>query len=201
MHSALCLSRLIDALNDKVGRLLMWLILFMTLLSTGNALIRKFFDYSSNGLLEAQWYMFSAVFLLGGAHVLLHNEHIRIDLLASRYSPQTRAWIDIFGTLMFLLPTVTMVLWLALPGFLESFRLQEVSANPGGLLLWPAKLLIPAGFILLLLQAVSEIIKRIAFLLGRIDDPLEKHVQPTAEENLIAELKRREDATPKGAAA
>ena len=94
-----------------------------------------------------------------------------------------------------------MVLWLALPGFLESFRLQEVSANPGGLLLWPAKLLIPAGFILLLLQAVSEIIKRIAFLLGRIDDPLEKHVQPTAEENLIAELKRREDATPKGAAA
>ena len=90
---------------------------------------------------------------------------------------------------------------LALPGFLESFRLQEVSANPGGLLLWPAKLLIPAGFILLLLQAVSEIIKRIAFLLGRIDDPLEKHVQPTAEENLIAELKRREDATPKGAAA
>ena len=186
MHSALCLSRLIDALNDKVGRLLMWLILFMTLLSTGNALIRKFFDYSSNGLLEAQWYMFSAVFLLGGAHVLLHNEHIRIDLLASRYSPQTRAWIDIFGTLVFLLPTVTMVLWLALPGFLESFRLQEVSANPGGLLL---------------LQAVSEIIKRIAFLLGRIDDPLEKHVQPTAEENLIAELKRREDATPKGAAA
>ena len=100
MHSALCLSRLIDALNDKVGRLLMWLILFMTLLSTGNALIRKFFDYSSNGLLEAQWYMFSAVFLLGGAHVLLHNEHIRIDLLASRYSPQTRAWIDIFGTLV-----------------------------------------------------------------------------------------------------
>ena len=193
MHSALCLSRLIDALNDKVGRLLMWLILFMTLLSTGNALIRKFFDYSSNGLLEAQWYMFSAVFLLGGAHVLLHNEHIRIDLLASRYSPQTRAWIDIFGTLVFLLPTVTMVLWLALPGFLESFRLQEVSANPGGLLLWPAKLLIPAGFILLLLQAVSEIIKRIAFLLGRIDDPLEKHVQPTAEENLIADSDHEPD--------
>lgn len=134
MHSALCLSRLIDALNDKVGRLLMWLILFATLLSTGNALIRKFFDYSSNGLLEAQWYMFSAVFLLGGAHVLLHNEHIRIDLLASRYSPQTRAWIDIFGTLVFLLPTVTMVLWLALPSFLESFRLQEVSSQSG----WPA---------------------------------------------------------------
>ena len=192
IQAALKLSRVIDAVNDRIGRWSMWMILAMTLLSAGNAVIRKAFDYSSNALLEAQWYMFSAVFLLCAGHALLHNEHIRIDLLSSRYDPRTRAWMELLGTLVFLFPVVGLVLWLGVPYFLNSLRAGDVSANPGGLILWPAKMLLPLGFALLWLQGVSQAIKQIGFLCGASPDPTHKGEEISAEQALIDELRRRE---------
>lgn len=192
IQAALKLSRVIDAVNDRIGRWSMWLILAMTLLSAGNAVIRKAFDYSSNALLEAQWYMFSAVFLLCAGHALLHNEHIRIDLLSSRYDPRTRAWMELLGTLVFLFPVVGLVLWLGVPYFLNSLRAGDVSANPGGLILWPAKMLLPLGFALLWLQGLSQAIKQIGFLCGASPDPTHKGEEISAEQALIDELRRRE---------
>lgn len=194
IQAALKLSRVIDAVNDRIGRWSMWLILAMTLLSAGNAVIRKAFDYSSNALLEAQWYMFSAVFLLCAGHALLHNEHIRIDLLSSRYDPRTRAWMELLGTLVFLFPVVGLVLWLGVPYFLNSLRAGDVSANPGGLILWPAKMLLPLGFALLWLQGLSQAIKQIGFLCGASPDPTHKGEEISAEQALIDELRRREQA-------
>lgn len=194
IQAALKLSRVIDAVNDRIGRWSMWLILAMTLLSAGNAVIRKAFDYSSNALLEAQWYMFSAVFLLCAGHALLHNEHIRIDLLSSRYDPRTRAWMELLGTLVFLFPVVGLVLWLGVPYFLNSLRASDVSANPGGLILWPAKMLLPLGFALLWLQGLSQAIKQIGFLCGASPDPAHKGEEISAEQALIDELRRREQA-------
>lgn len=194
IHAALHLSRAIDAVNDRIGRWSMWLILVMTLLSAGNAIIRKLFDFSSNALLEAQWYMFSAVFLLCAGHALLHNEHIRIDLLSARYDPRTRAWMELLGTLVFLFPVVGLVLWLGVPYFLNSLRAGDVSANPGGLILWPAKMLLPLGFALLWLQGLSQAIKQIGFLCGASPDPAHKGDELSAEQALIEELRRREEA-------
>ncbi|MFZ0256518.1 MAG: TRAP transporter small permease subunit [Gammaproteobacteria bacterium] len=170
MKVLLFLSRSIDRLNEKVGQFVYWLILIAVLISAGNAIARKLFDLSSNAFLEVQWYLFSAVFLLGAGYTLLRNEHVRIDVLSQRYSPRTRAWIDIVGTVFFLLPISAIIFWLSWPMFLESFTRQEVSVNAGGLLRWPVKLLIPAGFFLLCLQGLSELIKRIAFLRGLIPD-------------------------------
>jgi TRAP-type mannitol/chloroaromatic compound transport system permease small subunit len=176
------LSRAIDALNERVGKLVYWLVLVAVLVSAGNALMRYTFDVSSNAWLELQWYLFSAVFLLAAGYTLLHNEHVRIDVIISRFSPQTRAWVDLLGSLFFLLPMAVVILVLSWPMFVESFVRHEYSSDAGGLLRWPAKLLVPAGFLLLVLQALSEIIKRVAFLLGRIPDPVEKHVDPHVEE-------------------
>jgi TRAP-type mannitol/chloroaromatic compound transport system permease small subunit len=176
------LSRAIDALNERVGKLVYWLVLVAVLVSAGNALMRYTFDISSNAWLELQWYLFSAVFLLAAGYTLLHNEHVRIDVIISRFSPQTRAWVDLLGSLFFLLPMAVVILVLSWPMFVESFVRHEYSSDAGGLLRWPAKLLVPAGFLLLVLQALSEIIKRVAFLLGRIPDPVEKHVDPHVEE-------------------
>ena len=182
MSLLLRLSRAIDALNERVGKLVYWLVLVAVLVSAGNALMRYTFDVSSNAWLELQWYLFSAVFLLAAGYTLLHNEHVRIDVIISRFSPQTRAWVDLLGSLFFLLPMAVVILVLSWPMFVESFVRHEYSSDAGGLLRWPAKLLVPAGFLLLLLQALSEIIKRVAFLLGRIPDPVEKHVDPHVEE-------------------
>lgn len=182
MSLLLRLSRAIDALNERVGRLVYWLVLVAVLVSAGNALMRYTFDVSSNAWLELQWYLFSAVFLLAAGYTLLHNEHVRIDVIISRFSPQTRAWVDLLGSLFFLLPMAVVILVLSWPMFVESFVRHEYSSDAGGLLRWPAKLLVPAGFLLLVLQALSEIIKRVAFLLGRIPDPVEKHVDPHVEE-------------------
>ena len=178
----LAFSRLIDWLNERVGRIVYWLILVSVLVSSGNAVVRYTFDRSSNGWLEIQWYLFSAVFLLGAGYTLQQNEHVRIDIFYSRLSSKTRAWIDIFGTLFFLLPMALIIMTLAWPVFLESWRLNEYSTDAGGLIRWPAKLLIPIGFFLLVLQGLSELIKRIAFLAGLIDDPGPKPRNPTAEE-------------------
>ena len=184
MNAFLRVSRAIDALNEQVGHLVYWLILAAVLVSAGNASVRYAFDTSSNGWLELQWYLFSAVFLLAAGYTLKHNEHVRIDVIAGRLSPRARAWIDLLGTAFFLLPMAVVIMLLAWPMVEEAYLRHEISSDAGGLLRWPVKALIPAGFLLLVLQGVSELVKRIAFLLGRIPDPLEKHADPYAEEML-----------------
>jgi TRAP-type mannitol/chloroaromatic compound transport system permease small subunit len=178
LKSLLALSRLIDALNERVGRLVCWLVLAAVLVSAGNATVRYAFNLSSNAWLEIQWYLFSAVFLLCAGYTLLHNEHIRIDVIAGRLSKRAQTWIDIFGCVFFLLPMALVILWLAWPVFMDAYTHNEVSGDAGGLVRWPVKLLMPAGFLLLALQGASELIKRIAFLLGLIPDPVEKHEVP-----------------------
>jgi TRAP-type mannitol/chloroaromatic compound transport system permease small subunit len=168
------LCRLYDRFDAWVGRLVSWLILVAVLVSSGNATVRYVFDTSSNGWLELQWYLYSAVFLVCSGYTLQRNEHIRIDIFISRLPVRARTWIDILGGLFFLLPMALIILWLSLPMVAESYFRHEVSADAGGLLRWPAQILIPIGFALLALQGVSEIVKRIAFLKGLIPDPAEK---------------------------
>ncbi len=181
MNVLLGISRAIDALNERLGRLLTWLVLAMVLVSSANAVSRYLLNASSNAWLELQWYLFALVFLLCSGYTLLHNEHIRIDVVSSRFTPRTRAWIDIFGTCLFLLPVSLYIMWLSWPIFMNAWESGEMSSNAGGLIRWPARLMIPAGFFLLSLQGVSELIKRIAFLRGLIPDPAEKHVDPALE--------------------
>ena len=188
MTLLLKLSQLIDWLNERVGKGAFWLVLVMTIVSSANAVVRFLFDYSSNGLLEIQWYLFAAVFLLCSPYTLQKNEHVRIDVLSGKLSPRGLAVIDIIGSLFFLLPMVTLVLWMSLPLIAESIRINEMSANAGGLIRWPVKILLPIGFTLLALQGISELIKRIAFLAGLIADPNSKEKGPTAEEELAAAI-------------
>ena len=180
MQLLLALSRLIDAASERIGKTVYWLILIAVIVSSGNAVIRYTFNNSSNAWLEVQWYLFSAVFLLGAGYTLLHNEHIRIDILASRLSPRAQTWIDVVGTLLFLLPMALIIMWLAWPMFMDSYMRHEQSTDAGGLLRWPVKLLIPTGFFLLIMQAISELIKRVAFLCGLIPDPVDRHADVTA---------------------
>jgi len=182
------LSQLIDWISERVGKSAFWLVLIMTVISAGNACVRFIFNYSSNGLLEIQWYLFAAVFLLCSPYTLQKNEHVRIDVLSGKLSPRGLAVIDIIGTLFFLLPMVVLVLYLSLPLVLDSIKINEMSANAGGLIRWPVKILLPIGFTLLAMQGVSELIKRIAFLQGRIDDPNSKSKGPSAEEELAAAI-------------
>ncbi len=175
----------------------MWLLLAAVLISTVNAIVRKVFNWSSNGLLEIQWYLFAGAFLLGAAYTLLHNEHVRIDVVSGKFSKRTQTWIEVIGSIFFLLPFCAMVLWTSVPWFLNSLASGETSSNAGGLILWPAKILVPIGFTLLTAQGISELIKRLAFLKGLIPDPTEKHAFPTAEENLIEELKKRQEGEAK----
>ena len=196
MKLSLGLSRAIDAANDRIGRLTYWLILVAVVISTANALARYSLDRSSNAWLEIQWYLFSAVFLFCAGYTLLHNQHVRIDIVSGRFSKRVQAWIDIFGTVFFLLPMAVLILWLSWPVFLDAYRSNEVSANAGGLTVWPARLMVPIGFLLLVLQGISELIKRIAFLRGLIPDPSEKDAGPSAEEQLAEALRKlREDAS------
>src|SRR6266481_1638006 len=176
------LSRLIDRLNETIGRYVYWLILVSVLVSTINALMRYAFDISSNAWLEWQWYLFSAVFLLGAGYTLERNEHVRIDIIAGRLSKRTQAWIDLLGGLFFLLPMSLIIMYLAWPVFIESWTRHEISGDAGGLLRWPVRLLVPVGFFLLSLQGISEVIKRIAFLRGLIPEPAPLgHVSPHTE--------------------
>lgn len=169
MHALLSFSRLIDAINTKVGKGAAWLILAAVLVSTINALTRYGFSMSSNAWLELQWYLFAGTFLLCAPWTLKCNEHIRIDVVTGRYSPRVHAWIDIIGGLVFLIPMCLVILWAGIPFAWDSILTMENSSNAGGLIVWPAKLLIPVSFTLLLLQGVSEVIKRFAFLHGLID--------------------------------
>ena len=190
MNALLSLSRAIDRVTDRLGHGIYWLVLAAVLISAANATVRKIFNYSSNSFLEIQWYLFSAVFLFLAGYTLLNNEHVRIDIVTGRMSPRVRAWIDIFGTLFFLLPMAFTIMVLSWPIFVDAYERHEVSTNAGGLIIWPARLLVPVGFFLLIVQGLSELIKRIAFLRGLIRDPSEKHVEKTAEEELAEEILR-----------
>lgn len=171
MKLLLGFSRLIDTLNERIGRLVSWLILAAVVISAGNATIRYSLDMSSNAWLELQWYLFAAVFLLCAGYTLQRNEHIRIDVLFGHYSKRTQAWIDLFGTIVFLMPMALIILELSVPVFVNAWQSGEVSGNAGGLIRWPARILVPLGFILLVLQGASEAIKRILYLAGYIEDP------------------------------
>jgi len=175
MQTWLKLSRAIDALNERIGGLIYWLVLVAVLISAGNAVVRKSFSISSNAMLEVQWYLFSAVFLLGAGYTFLKNAHVRIDFLSNRFSPRTRNWIDIIGMLVFLVPLCLIFIKLSWPLFVNAWESGEMSQNAGGLIRWPAYVLVPAGFSLLLLQSVSELVKRVAFLRGLGPDPLAQH--------------------------
>ncbi len=177
MKPWISIARTIDALNERIGRIVLWLVLAVTLISAANALSRYGFGVSSNAWLEIQWYLFGAIFLLAAGYTLKHNGHVRIDVLYGRWSPQLRAWIDLVGTILFLLPLCALMIWLSWHGFLESFQRQEISSDAGGLLRWPVRLLIPLGFALLGLQGVSELIKRIAFLRGQGKLPQESPME------------------------
>lgn len=195
MKALLRLSGLIDGLNERVGRFSYWLILVAVLVSAGNASVRYIFDRSSNAWLEIQWYLFSAVFLFCAGYTLLHNQHVRIDVISSHLSKRARTWIEVLGTLFFLLPMAIAIMWMSWPVFVQAYQLHEESSNAGGLIVWPARLMVPVGFFLLILQGISELIKRIAFLLGWIPDPTDKDEGPSAEEQL-AEALRKERGEP-----
>lgn len=168
MKPMLALARLIDALTERVGRLVIWLVLVATLISAGNALVRYALGESSNAWLEIQWYLFGAMFLLAAGYTLKHNGHVRIDIIYNRFGPRGQAWIDLAGGLLFLLPMALLLAWLAWPMFYEAWQAQEHSPDAGGLLRWPVKLLLPLGFVLLALQGVAEVIKRIGVLSGHL---------------------------------
>ncbi|MDB5485076.1 MAG: sugar transporter [Tardiphaga sp.] len=173
------ITKAVDGLSDVFGFIAKWLVLLACLVSAGNATIRYLLNYSSNGWLEIQWYMFGGIVFLGAAQTLRLNEHVRVDLLYSNVSDRARLWIDIVGFSLFLLPVMTYLIYLTTPFFLNSFRLQETSSNAGGLILWPIKLVLPLGFVLLWLQGVAELIKRIAGLAGivKVDTHYEAPLQ------------------------
>lgn len=183
MSFLISLSKLIDALNEKIGHAVSWALLAAVLICSGNALIRYAFNMSSNAWLEIQWYLFSAIFLLATSYTLRRNEHVRIDVVAGRFSKRTQVWIDLFGFLLFLLPMALIILYYAVPYAFISLQNQELSSNAGGLIVWPAKMLIPLGFFLLTLQGVSEFIKRVGYLMGKVEArEFEKHVATPEEE-------------------
>lgn len=177
MKQLLDLSRLIDRVTGVLGKLNSVLVLVMVLISAGNAVIRKVFNISSNAWLEVQWYLFAAVVMLGLAYVLQKNSHVRIDFLSSRLQPRTRAWVDIFGILLFLFPLSYLLIQLSWPMFMNAYESSEMSPHTGGLIRWPVLLLIPAGFALFLAQGVSELIKRAAFLSGHRPTPFSESAE------------------------
>lgn len=194
MKFLLAISRFIDALNERIGRTVLWLTLVVVIVSAANAISRKAFHMSSNAWLELQWYLFGAIFLLAAGYTYLRNEHVRVDVLAARFPVKVQVSIEIFGILFFLLPAAALVFWLSLPYFYESWRLQELSSNTGGLIRWPAKLLIPVGFGLLILSGISRLIRCIAFLAGKGPNPLKVAQIKTAEEELAEEILRQQEA-------
>ena len=173
MKTLLALARAIDALTERVGRVVIWLVLAATLISAGNALVRYALGASSNTWLEIQWYLFGAMFLLAAGYTLKHNGHVRIDLFYNRFGPRGQAWIDLAGGLLFLLPMAVLLAWLAWPMFHEAWVSHEMSPDAGGLVRWPVKLLLPVGFALLALQGVAEVIKRVGVLTGHVVLPRE----------------------------
>ncbi|HWK83804.1 MAG TPA: TRAP transporter small permease subunit [Caldimonas sp.] len=192
MSPLLTLSRLIDRCSEWVGRWVAWLVLAAVLISAANAIVRKALNMSSNGFLEIQWYLFAAVFLLASGYTLMRQEHVRIDVLLTRFPKRTQIWIDIFGICCFLFPFVVIVIDLSWPLVARAWTSGEMSSNAGGLIRWPVFALLPAGMALLGLQGVSELIKRIAFLRGLIDDPTRRHQTKSVEEELAEFLAKQQ---------
>jgi TRAP-type mannitol/chloroaromatic compound transport system permease small subunit len=190
MRGLLAFSRAVDGLNAFVGRYVLWLILASTVISALNAVIRKIFNMSSNAYLEVQWYLFAGAFLLAAGYTLLNGEHVKIDVITSHLSKRAQIWVDIFGFIFFLTPMCAAVLFFGVPFFVQGFNSGEMSSNAGGLIRWPVYLMMPLGFALLLLQGWSELVKRIAFLKGLIEDPTIKKVAKSAEEELAEEIAR-----------
>ncbi|MDP1900832.1 MAG: TRAP transporter small permease subunit [Rubrivivax sp.] len=188
MAPLLKLSQLIDTLNEWIGKLVMWLILASVVISAGNAVMRKAFDVGSNAYLEIQWYLFSAVFMLGAGYVFLRNGHVRIDFVSSKLSKRTNAVIDALGIVVFIIPLCLILVTLSWPVFERTWTSGEMSSNAGGLIRWPVQLLIPVGFSILALQSVSELIKRLAFLSGHRSEPFSTEVGKSSEVELAEEL-------------
>lgn len=199
MGALLKLSKLIDGLNEFVGRHVAWLVLAAVLISAINAIVRKAFNTSSNAFLEIQWYLFAAVFLLGAGYTMLRQEHVKIDVLLHRFSRRTQVKIEIFGIVAFLFPFVFAVIDLVWPLVVRAYVSGEMSSNAGGLIRWPVFALVPAGFTLLALQGLSELIKRLAFLKGLVDDPGKKKQEKTAEEELAEAILAQTQAKAQGA--
>jgi len=193
------LSRLIDKLTEFVGRWVAWLVLAAVLISAGNAVTRKAFNMSSNAFLEIQWYLFAAVFLLASGYTMMRQEHVKIDVISGRFSKRTQIWIDIVGICVFVFPFIFMIIKLAMPLVINAFVTKEMSSNAGGLIRWPVFALLPAGLLLLGLQALSELIKRIAFLKGLVPDPTKKQGAKTPEEELAEFLLQKEVAAREAA--
>ncbi len=199
MRALLQFSKAVDALNSLIGRHVIWLILASTVISAVNAVVRKAFNVGSNAYLEVQWYLFAASFLITAAYTLLHGEHVKIDVVYSHFSKRTQMWIDVFGFACFLTPVCVALLWYGVPFFLKGFHSGEMSTNAGGLIRWPVYALIPIGFALLLLQGWSELIKRLAFLQGLIEDPTAKKVEKSAEEELAEAIRQLAESKNKAA--
>lgn len=188
MTPLLAISHQIDRLNEGVGKTVRWLVLAAVLISAGNAIVRKIFSVSSNSLLEIQWYLFAAVFMLGAGYAFLRNVHVRIDFVSGKLSKRANTIIDIAGIVVFLIPLCLILINLSWPFFYNALKSGEMSSNAGGLIRWPVLALIPLGFALLLLQAVSELIKRFAFLRGAIPEPFSVEAAKSDEELLAEEL-------------
>lgn len=194
MSFLLSVSRLIDAISLGLGKLIMWMILGATVISAVNAVLRKAFSVGSNAALEIQWYLFAGVFMLGVGYVMLKNDHVRIDFISGKFSKRTNAIIDAIGIVVFTIPLAIIMIDLAWPYFMRAYDSGEMSQNAGGLIRWPAIFLIPVGFAVLLMQAVSELIKRIGFLTGHRDQPFSVEHDKTAEEILAEEMLAEEEA-------
>ena len=194
MAALLQFSRLIDRMSEWVGRWLAWLVLAAVLISALNAVVRKAFNFSSNAYLEIQWYLFAAVFLLAAGYTMLRQEHVKIDVISGHLSKRAQIWIDIIGLTCFVLPLVYVVIHLSVPLAVRAYLMNEYSSNAGGLIRWPVFALLPIGFALLGLQAISELIKRVAFLRGLVPDPTQKPQGKTAEEELAEFLLQKEVA-------
>jgi TRAP-type mannitol/chloroaromatic compound transport system permease small subunit len=196
------LSRRIDWLTERIGRMVIWLLLAAVVVSAANAFARYFFGMGSNAFLEAQWYMYSAMFLIGAGYVYLHDQHVRIDVVAGRFSRKAQVWVDIVGIVIFLIPLSVFIIWTSMPLVIRAFETMEVSANHGGLLRWPLFALLPLGFALLIMQCVSEFIKRLGFVTGYGPDPHAKPETPDdvrLREDLEREIAEREAAEAKAA--
>ena len=199
MNALLKFSRAVDWLNTQIGKHVIWLILASTVISAVNAIVRKAFNVGSNAFLEVQWYLFAGSFLIAAAYTLLNGEHVKIDVVYSHFSKRNQTKIDIFGFLFFLTPVCSAMLWYGIPFFLKGYHSGEISTNAGGLIRWPVYALIPLGFGLLLLQGWSELIKRIAFLQGLIEDPTAKKAEKTAEEELAEAIRLLAESKNKAA--
>jgi len=195
----LALSGLIDRFNDRIGRLIRWLVLAAVLISAVNAILRKLFNIGSNAFLEIQWYLFAAVFLLGAGYAFLRNVHVRIDFISSKLSKRTNAIIDAAGIIVFLIPLCIILITLSWPLFYNAWVSGEMSQNAGGLIRWPVYALIPLGFSILLMQALSELIKRIAFLRGLIAEPMSVEHHKSDEELLAEEMAAEAEKKTAGA--